>query len=224
VWIEKILSVAYGLAWLQDAPPRDYEEDAPGFRDWVESSFPDRAVVHQHYRPTCELLDVAVEFDIRLVTTLRDPYDQFVSLFFYVQRFPADFQEADDPAQVLIGRELVDDAVLWFIETSFRRYLELGVAWLRSRRSLIIRYEDLSFRPEESVLRMARWIEPLGATAVQDALEAASADRMREIGPKYRHHIRAATVGDWRNHLGPAHLRAMEKHGDLVAALGYQVR
>jgi hypothetical protein len=39
-----------------------------------------------------------------------------------------------------------------------------------------------------------------------------------------RVHIRSATVGDSRNHLGPAHLRAMEKHGDLVAELGYEVR
>lgn len=224
IWIEKIFSVAYGLEWLRIGPPSEYEENPAKLRDWVESAFPDSAVVHQHYRPTHELLDIADEFGIRLVTTLRDPYDQFVSLFFYVQRFPERYQEADDPAQVLIGRDLGDDAVLQFLETSFRYYLELGVAWLRSRRSLIVRYEDLHFRPEESVLRVAREIQPLDPSAVRAAIKAASAGRMRKIGVDERVHIRSATVGDWRNHLGPAHLRAMEKHGDLVAELGYEVR
>jgi hypothetical protein len=111
---------------------------------------PANTIVHQHYRPSREFLDVAEEYDIHLVTTLRDPYDQFVSLYFYVQRFSDAFREADDPAQTMIGKTIGDEAVVQFLETSFGRYLEQGVAWLRSQRSQIIRYEELVFSPEEA--------------------------------------------------------------------------
>ena len=40
-----------------------------------------------------------------------------------------------------------------------------------------------------------------------------------------RRRIRAATSGDWRNHLSPAHLTIFrERYADRIRALGYEVR
>ena len=158
---------------------------------------------------------------MRLVTTLRDPYDQFVSLYFYVQRFAEAYREADDAAQAMIGQPLNAPAVLDFLRGGFGRYLEQGVAWLRSGRSVIVRYEALSSAPLETLVRATNEIEPVGRDVLQAALEDATADRMRQSSPDMRAHIRSATVGDWRRHLTGVHVAAMNVHGDLLDALGY---
>jgi sulfotransferase family protein len=192
-----------------------------GFREWAARSFPDNAILHQHYRPSAELLSATDELGIQLVTTLRNPYDQFVSLYFYVQRFADAYREADDPAQAMIGQPLNAPAVLDFMRNGFGRYLEQGVGWLRSGRSVIVRYEALSSAPLETMIRVTDEIRPVERGVLEAALEDASAGRMRQISPDMQTHIRAATVGDWQKHLTRVHIAAMGAHRKLLAALGY---
>jgi hypothetical protein len=191
------------------------------FRTWLETT-PDGVIFHQHYHANSELLEVIEEQGVDVVTTLRDPYDQFVSLFFYVQNFPDAFRAADDPAQAMIGKRIDDEAALSFLAGEFGRYLEQGVGWLRNG-SAVVRYEDLVAAPELTVRRLLDRIAPRNPCTIRDSLEAASADRMREQSPELRLHIRAATTGDWRNHLNADHLRAMAMHGAKITELGYTV-
>src|SRR6185503_11502312 len=82
VWCEKLFSLAFGLEWLRTAPPYDYwgRRDPDGLREFIGSgAYPERSICHQHFWPSGELFDIARAHDIGFVTTLRDPYDQFVS-------------------------------------------------------------------------------------------------------------------------------------------------
>lgn len=185
---------------------------------------PEDSIVHQHYHASDGLIDVLDEKGIDVVTTLRDPYDQFVSLYFYVQRFRNAFEATDDPAGVMIDRDISDEAVLSFLGGPYGRYLEQGVRWLHSGHSTVVRYEDLVMSPEQTVLTLTERIGPVDPQTVRRSLEAAHPDRMRAQSPELRLHIRSATAGDWANHLTVEHLEAMARHESLILELGYPVR
>src|SRR5262245_31607963 len=209
----------YGLQLLDEPPPTVDAE----FLGWARADFPDDAIVHQHYRPSDRILSACDELDIEIVTTLRNPYDQFVSLYFYVQRFSDRFRDSPNPATAMIGRPIDDPAVVDFVRNGFRSNLEFGTSWLSSGRSAIVRYEELIQQPEEALLSLADQLAPVEPDAVRTAIEDAKPDRMRAQSKHVHAHIRAATTGDWRNHLSDAHLEAMSAHADLIEELGYRV-
>ena len=72
---------------------------------------------------------------MKIVTTLRNPYDQFVSLYFYVQRFADRFRNGANPALVMVGPAIDDPVVIDFVRHEFRSNLDIGTEWLAWERS-----------------------------------------------------------------------------------------
>lgn len=228
VWVERLFALGFGLQWLRTAPSYAYwgGRDLDGLHAFLESgAFPAKSICHQHFWPSPELDRIAVERGIGLITTLRNPYDQFVSWYFYVQAFAPAFRAVDDPAVRAIGRPIGDPVVLDLLATEFGTLLDQGVAWVESGGSFVVRYEDLHADPR-AVLAAAR--SALGfeyAMPPEAAIAASERKAMRALGPDLASHIREGRSEGWRQHLTEAHLEVFRaRHARRVAALGYELR
>jgi hypothetical protein len=226
VWIENILANAYRLVVLNLVEGFTLPLDAEDFSSFVEDDrFPDNAIFHQHYEPDAKLLEACERLSCAIVTPIRNPYDTFVSLYHYVQEFQDAFVTAGDPARVMIGEPIDSDAVLTYLMHGFRSHLELGAAWIRSARSIVVRYERLQFDARAEATRVTEALRPVPQDVLDQALQLSTADVMRGMDPLIARHIRSGKVGGWRRHLKNAHLETMRKyHAELIAELGYAVR
>lgn len=228
VWFEKLLSVAFGLEWIRSAPQYGYwERGAPSpIQDFIAAGrYPDRSICHQHYWPSEGLFDDTKQYQIGLATTLRDPYDQFVSWYFYVQNFSQIFVASGDPGQRAIGKPIDHPDVLELLQQYFSDFLEQGLQWLQSGRSLIVRYEALHDDPEAVLTEAQRYFGLTPVRPFSEAVAAASANMMRREGPDLERHIRAGKVDTWRDHLSDAHLEIFRQtHAERLTRLGYSVR
>ena len=228
-WLKCLLSTAYGLDWLTaDHVPGG--TDHAGLAAWLAADgFPDNAVFHHHYDYSPELVRLAAANGVHLATILRDPYDMFVSRYFFAQA-QADNQRrsgkgGDRSPDVMVGKAIDDPAVLDYLANRYGGQLQMGIDWLESGASAVVRYEALVDRPVEELARATERIQPLPRERLEAAVEACQADTLLRSRKGLRRRIRAATSGDWRNHLTEAHLRVFrERHADRVRALGYEVR
>ena len=85
VWLEKLLSLAFDLEWIRQAPSYDFwsRHDLSGLEAFIaDGGFRPSSICHQHFWPSEALFSIAPTHRIALVTTLRDPNDQFVSWYF----------------------------------------------------------------------------------------------------------------------------------------------
>lgn len=222
VWIENLLAATYKLTL--DQPPQSLNTVAE-FRSYVDDGlFLDGTVFHQHFRPIELLLETASRCGIHLVTTIRNPYDMFVSLYFYVQNFPDGFIKAKDPAADMIGRSIGHRRTLRFLKHHFEPMVRNARRWSRSGQSIIVRYEDLHADTFREMKRITDVISPVDDSAIRSAVEACQADAMKLRSEHLDKHIRSASVGDWRNHLSEKHLRIFRSFdSDLIKSLGYTV-
>ncbi|MCC6312618.1 MAG: sulfotransferase domain-containing protein [Thermomicrobiales bacterium] len=227
-WLKCLLSTAYGIEWMtpDQAPPG---ADFVTFRDWVEAgSFPANGVYHRHYDYSPDLCDLAAHHGIHLATILRDPYDMFVSRYFFTQAQADNERRADKPVERghdgMTGKPIDDPAVLEYLADGFGAQLQKGIDWLQSGASVVVRYEALHADPVAELTRAANEIEPVAPERITAAIEACQADTLLQRRKGLRRRIRSATVGDWRNHLGPQHLALFRvHHADRIHALGYEV-
>ena len=226
-WLKCLLSAAYGLEWLTSDKVPD-GTDAADFRAWVESGrFPENGVFHHHYDYSPMLCDVAAAHGIHLATILRDPYDTFVSRYFFTQA------QADNPNRgekgashdAMIGKAIDSPEAMDYLANGFTGTLEKGIEWLESGRSVVVRYEQLHADPVAELTRATNQIEPVAPERITRAIEACQADNLLQARKGLRRRIRSATVGDWRNHLNDDHLRIFrEVHAGRIRALGYEVQ
>lgn len=228
VWLEKLLSLAFGLEWIRSAPPFDYwgARDVSPLSDFIASGqFPDHAICHQHYWPSDALFEIADQHGIALATTLRDPYDQFVSWYFYIQNFSEAFVAADDPGQRAIGKPIDDPAVLSLLAEEFGAFLDQGLAWLDSGRTFVVRYERLHTAPEAVMKEAEATFDLRLVRPPSEALSGSSAENMRSQDANLQRHIRVGRSDAGREHLRPPHLDIFrERHAGRVRRLGYPVR
>ena len=228
VWFEKLVSLAFDLKWLRAAPRYEYwtTRDPAPLLDFISAGgYPDGSVCHQHYWPSDRLLEIARDQGIALVTTLRDPYDQFVSWYYYIQNVADAFVAAGDPGQRAIGK-LIDHAdVLDLLGNEFGAFLDQGIAWLDSGQSLLVRYEDLHGNPEAALIDAQRYFGISPAIGLAQAIAGANAATMRRESADLARHIRMGRIGGWRDHLLPVHLDIFrDRHARRIARLGYAVR
>lgn len=222
VWIEHILADVYRLKILDGSvAARDYEP----FRESVEAGwFSDDSIFHQHFSPRRELFDIVDEVETVLVTPVRDPYDVFVSLYHYAQSFREQFAATSDPSGVLVGKPIDHPDVFRFLADGFGAVLDIGVGWINSGRSVLVRYEDLQAAPLDTVESVTRVIRPVTDRVIANAVRRNTAANMRRHSLHMAAHIRAATVGDWQNHLTAKHIEILrDVHAQRIAVLGYRV-
>lgn len=226
-WLKCLLATAYGLEWLT-AETAPVGTDTGELRGWLAAGgFPDNSVFHHHYDWSPELVALARQHGVHLATILRDPYDMFVSRYFFTQA------QADNPNRpekglaqdAMIGDAIDGPASLSYLADGFGAQLRKGVDWLRSGDSVVVRYEALHADAVAELTRATNEISPLPPERVAAAIEACTADALLQRRKGLRRRIRAATVGDWRNHLNETHLAIFrERHAEAIRALGYAVR
>ena len=221
VWAKNLFSKIYGLKILEDEPrgtPESLLKKAE--RGWFEEN----SIFHQHFRPTDEFLALAKELNCTLITTLRNPYDAFVSFYFHIQNQPRKFA-APHPNARILGKAIGDPEVLEFIgarKGDFGAQLVWARRWVGCDCSHIVRYEDLHTDPLAALREVTDAIEPVSDETIQHAIDDSSADKMRRRNWQLRRHIRKATVGDWRTHLTNAHLDVFrESYPGIIRKLGY---
>lgn len=225
-WLKCILASIYGLGTM--AGHETPSSQLAAFTAWVEQgNFPDNTIFHQHRRFAPRLLDVLDAIPAHAVTIVRDPYDAFVSLYYWVQDRAA-HQEGDDkgrPRDAIIGKSLDDPLVLDYLAGDYRTYMDQADAWIHSGRSHVVRYEALHRDPIDEMRKLTERLQPVADSRIAAAVDNCSADKMRQLNQKFSRHVRAATVGDSKQRLTDAHLAIFrEKHADVIQRLGYDVR
>jgi hypothetical protein len=226
-WIECLLGAIYNLhhfgaeAKPDTTKPRDVQA-------WAQNAFPDGSIFHLHCRYSAKLCDVFEALPAHIVTIVRDPYDAFVSRYYWVQDIPADREGAKHrPRHRMRGRPLDDPEVLAFLADprGFGSHLTTAQRWLHSGRALVVRYEELHNDPISALTRLTEAMAPVDRTRIEAAIEACRAENMRQQPGVNQWTVRAATVGDSKARLGQAHLAIFrERYADEIASLGYEVR
>lgn len=227
-WLKCLLASAYELDWLTSdkVPGGAGLED---FEQWLEASgFPENGVFHHHYDYSAELVEIAQHHGIHLATILRDPYDMFVSRYFFTQA-QADNERRPDKQvnrqhDEMTGAAIDSEPVYSYLAESFGAQLQKGIDWLESGASVVVRYEKLHSDPVEELTRATNEISPVTPSQVTLAIENCQATSLLQQRKGLRRRIRSATTGDWRNHLNDRHLALFQQyHADRIRALGYDV-
>ncbi len=219
VWVKHLLSKIYGLEILTPEP-----SDTETLKAFVEKGlFKEGTIFHQHFWPARDLFEAVAAVSCHFITMIRNPYDTFVSYYYFANNFP-EILTVGDPGGVLIGRPLDDPEVLDFLARLYGElHLKLGYAWVNSGKSLV-RYEDLYEKPLETLKSLTDRLRPVDDDLIRYAIETCAADKMKAQDGTLARHIRQAKVGDWRNHLSWKHLEIFrDHHADLIRALGYEV-
>jgi hypothetical protein len=229
-WLKCLLGSVYGLDWLlgDDTP----ETNPARFEAWVaRGNFADNTIFHQHCRYTSKLCDVVEAIPAHLVTIVRDPYDSFVSMYYWLQTRSSYDKERGKvrskvrPKDQIIDKPIDDPTVLDFLATTYGENLRRANDWVHSGRAVVARYESLHADQFGELTRIAGEVAPANPTAIEAATEACSADKMRAMSKKMATHIRSATVGDSKQRLGEPHYEIFRRqYADLVRSLGYEVR
>lgn len=225
-WLKCLLSSAYDLEWLT-ASQVPSGTDVAAFREWVErDGFPENGVFHHHYDYSPELADLAEAHGIHLATILRNPYDMFVSRYFFTQA-QADNPNREEKGQAhdeMIGKPIDSPESLAYLADGFSSQLRKGTEWLASGRSVVVRYENLHDDPVAELTRATDQIQSVTTEKIVAAIEACEAETLLQRRKGLKRRIRSATVGDWQNHLNDEHLRVFrEHHAEAIRALGYEV-
>jgi hypothetical protein len=228
-WIECLLGTIYQLR-SKGGSKKPEATTTRAVRAWAQSGgFQDGWILHMHRGFSAKFCDVIDAIPAHLVTVVRDPYDAFVSRYYWTQqRAPADRERAARrPRQRMLGKPLDDPEVLAFLADpkGFGTHFTAANAWLHSGRAITVRYEELHHEPVAALTRVTEQIEPVEPARIVAAIEACRAENMRQKSAMMTWNVRAATVGDSRQRLSEAHLAIFrERYADQIRSLGYEVR
>jgi hypothetical protein len=228
-WMKCLLSAIYDLEWLKGHETPDKATIA-AFQEWIAAGgFPDGTIYHQHYDYSPELVAAIAAVPAQIVSIIRDPYDAFVSQYFFVQAQAENPRRAEGRgrgrrADLMVGRAIDDPEVLGFLESGFQSYFDRAAEWLNAGVPLV-RYEALHADPLTALMRVTEVIAPVDRLRVETAIDMCGAQNMLRSRPGLGKRIRTATVGDWRNHLTEAHLAIFRtQYAESIQRLGYEVQ
>lgn len=223
-WVKCLLAHAYGLAWIHEhglsGPP------AVALRALADrGEFKPGSICHVHYPYSADLVAVARSIPCQLVTIIRDPYDQFVSLYYHLQEFPEAHRRRGAPAAAMIGQPLDHPDVLHYLDRHFGQIIRKALGWVESGESAVVRYEALHHDPVAELTRLTAALRPVDLADIEGAIPACTAEKMRQFTSNMPRIVRSATVGDSRQRLGPEHLAIFrDRYAKQIRALGYEVR
>ena len=221
-WLKCLLAEIYGLTVLEKAPVT-----LDSLQEQIQDGwFVDDAIFHQHLAPTPELNRLARSVNARFVTILRNPYDAFVSLYFFVQNFQQQFGP-EHHLHSIREKPIDHPDILAFLrdeELGYRVYLDLANDWLKCKKSKIIRYEKLRNNPVWELKKLTWKIKWVRQENITRAVDHCSMNKMLERGVQNPKHLRKGKVGDHQNYLTEEHYKIFrDLHSDLIQALGYRV-
>jgi hypothetical protein len=209
-------------------------------RSYVGSSFNDGyrlvgrdEVIQKHVRYRPDLT--------RVVVTVRDPRDMFVSAYYHETSF------ADREKSLPIERYFRKDPERPIAE-DFAEYLEAKLlhvthprffysqfldSWLGRPGVCVVRYEDFLEDAEAQLIRVVRFLErPVELDRIRAAVVANSfenttrrlygVERATGVEDNTRF-VRKGIVGDWKNHFNERSCQLLEKfEGSSLRRLGYE--
>ena len=112
IWLKNLLIGAYDLKQGDDQPLDTYED----FVEFIKGDgFDDDTVIHLHPEPTDAYFELADSVGATTITILRNPYDVFVSLYHYVQRFKDELTDIGDPLSEMIDKDIEDEATFDYL-------------------------------------------------------------------------------------------------------------
>lgn len=226
-WIGCLLSTIYELQWPVDGAHAAVSAPETLAEFVAAGNFPDNSMFHHHAKFTVRLCNVIDAIPAHNVTLCRDPYDVFVSMYYWEQeRSTRGLGRGQArPRHAMFGKPIDHPDVLGFLSNSFGAHINRAIGWQTSGRALPVRYEELHQDPIGALMRVTSAIEPVSEDTLHRALEVCRADRVRQQDEKMAWHVRSARVGDSRSKLTDAHLTIFrERHGNLIRQLGYEVR
>jgi hypothetical protein len=217
MWLKHLLSTAYDLPMVNLAG-KPFPMGYPTQR---------RFITHEHLKPKPEVLAWAADLRVHFITMTRHPADIFLSLYHYMNTFVA--QQGIVAASLchsMIGQALDSPATFDYLRSGFRaECLDLTAQWMRSGRSLIIRYEDLHLDPEAVLLGLSGNLGALSPDQIRKSIDLCRFDSLKSVatGPM-RMHYRQGRMGSWKTELPAAHLALMKQlYSEEIAFLGYSL-
>jgi hypothetical protein len=234
-WIKCLLGTIYELKTASGSKKPE-ATTAKAVQAWAQAGgFHDGWIMHMHRGFGAKFCDVVEAVPAHLVTVVRDPYDVFVSYYYWTQqkKLSTDRKKTERrPRESMVGKALDDPAVLAFLADpkGFGNRITDANGWLHSGRAIAVRYEDLHHCAIEALTRVTEQIAPVERGQIEAAIEACHAEKMRQKSPSTAGHgprwtVRVAKVGDSRERLAEAHLAIFrERYADLIRSLGYEVR
>jgi hypothetical protein len=168
----------------------------------------------------------------KVIYIVRDPRDVLVSYYFHLIKF----RELSDAVSI---KDFTRRFLSGTVNDPFGSWAENVGSWLGARQDspgfLLLRYEDMKANTLQSAARVADFIGGRSAEVIRTAVEACTAERMRELertqGELWKPlkntrkdipFVRTATTGGWRELLGNDEAEVMERHwGKLMRTLNY---
>lgn len=216
-WVKHLLAQVYNLPLASVGTTFDVDEIARLGSRWV---------AHQHFYPHDSILNWCELNKVQLVTTMRHPGDVLVSLFHYMHNF--EFAEGWAPRMMRKDEGTMGQYTRTYLRTEihFSHILELSLAWGRTGRAHLVRYEALRRDPEGILQVLTDALSPVPMSRVEQAVEACRLDRMRKEAGKHARFFRKGHIGGWQQAL-PADildiLRTQAPYPRQIADLGYSL-
>jgi hypothetical protein len=226
-WLKLLLSHIYDLP-----TPHISEDFSPAEADTLGRHW----VTHQHFLPQPRLLEWASARNAHIFTMLRHPGDLLVSLYHYCCNYAAHYKhdrriaeaiaaDADERrAMTTFPHHVIDGHLIRALQDRVMCDLNISISWMLSRRSSIVRYEDLRANPSTTLRDICARIAPASENRIQQAIEQCQLDVLRGTHQEDRRFFRKALVGEWR--VLPQHIirrfRDEEPFRSQFLFLGYE--
>lgn len=210
-----------GNTWLKYLLAHTYELPTPyisqDFSEAEADSLGNRWVTHQHFLPERPLLNWAARTRTHLITMIRHPADILVSLYHYCCNYPDHYKEDPTVSTALaadaeqrqftadLPHHVVDGELLRVLQERIMCDVNISISWIRSDRSLVVRYEDLRVDPLKTLCTLAESIAPVSRDRVEQAIEACDIKVLRDNYAIDSRFFRRALIGEWRSAL-PTHI------------------
>ena len=229
-WLKLLLGQIYDL-------PTPYISE--NFSEAEADSLGNRWVTHQHFLPDRPLLAWAARTQTHLVTMIRHPADILVSLYHYCCNYPDHYKgdvavsaalgaDADErEATAHLPHHVVDGVLLRLLQERIMCDVNISISWIRTGRSILVRYEDLRLQPLKTLSTLAESIAPVSKDRISQAIEACDIKVLRDNYAIDSRFFRRALIGEWRSVLPTDVLHRFareEPFRSQLSFLGYDVR
>jgi Sulfotransferase domain len=232
-----------GNTWLKYLLAHTYELPTPyisqDFSETEADSLGNRWVTHQHFLPERPLLNWAARTQTHLVTMIRHPADILVSLYHYCCNYPDHYKEDPAVSAALaadaeqrqatadLSHHVVDGELLRVLQERIMCDVNISISWIRTGRSLVVRYEDLRVDPQKTLSSVTESIAPASRDRIVQAVAACDIKVLRDNYAIDSRFFRRALIGEWRSVLPTHVLRRFaeeEPFRSQFSFLGYELK
>jgi hypothetical protein len=231
-----------GNTWLKLLLSQIYDLPTPYIgQDFAEAeadALGNRWVTHQHFLPERPLLTWAEATRTHLLTMIRHPADTLVSLYHYCCNYADHYKDDaaitgalaadanERQATADLSHHVVDGELIHILQERIMCDLNISISWIRSERSIVVRYEDLRAEPLATLGGLTASIAPVSRERIEQAIDACDIKVLRDSSATDSKFFRRALIGEWRTVLPAEILRRFAEEDPFrsqLSFLGYVV-